>query len=201
VSCEQEKLAYLAAEAALADHGGCPPITDQNRNDPVVLACHIQLQTRQEARDRARRALEECENGVRLLNAEGLVTLLRVHDKETNYGGGRSNTITADVIFKLDSRPDKSFGFEMRDDDNLPTRQGMLALLRDALVHDLRVSTDYLETATTPNQNCFVIRVWLTKSRSPIDVRSDQWLVEESAESNIMKTKHDTVKNSISNVR
>jgi hypothetical protein len=59
----------------------------------------------------------------------------------------------------------------------------MLALLRDAFVYDLRVSTDYLEPATTPNQNCFVFRVWLTKS------------------SNIMKTKHDTVKNSISNVR
>ena len=162
-------------------------------------SCHIRLQTLQEARDRARRALDECENGVRLLNAEGLVTLLRVHDKETNYGGGRSNTVTADVIFKLDSRPDKAFGFELRDDDNLPTRQGMLALLRDAFVHDLRVSTDYLEHATTPNQNCFVIRVWLTKSRSPIDVRPDQWLVEES--SNIMKTKHDTMKNSISNLR
>lgn len=199
MSCEQEKVAYGVAEAALANHGGCPPITDQNRSDPLVLACHIRLQSLQEARDRARRALDECESGVRLLNAEGLVTLLRVHDKETNYGGGRSNTITADVIFKLDSRPDKAFGFELRDDDNLPTRQGMLALLQDAFVHDLRVSTDYLEPATTPNQNCFVMRVWLTKSRSPIDVRSDQWLVEES--SNIMKTKHDTTKNSISNVR
>jgi hypothetical protein len=115
---------------------------------------------------------------VTILVAEGLVTFLRVHERDTGYGGGRSNKITADVIFKLDSRPDQAFGFELRDDDNLPVRHGMLALLRDAIVHDLRVTADYFKLVTPPNQNSFVLRVALSKFRLPIDTRLDAQLVE-----------------------
>ncbi len=175
MSCEEERAAYEAAKARLEAHPGCPPLDTEN-NQSVI--CHGALENLRRNVRRARRALEECENGVRILEAEGLLTFLRVHEKETGYGGGRSNQITADVIFKLDSKPDKAFGFELRDDDNLPVRQGMLGLLRDALLHDLRVSTDYYELVTPPNQNSFVLRIALAKSRPPIDVRRDEWLVE-----------------------
>jgi hypothetical protein len=39
----------------------------------------------------------------------------------------------------------------------------MLALLREAIVHNLKVITDYFEEVTPPNQNSFVLRVALTK--------------------------------------
>lgn len=69
----------------------------------------------------------------------------------------------ADVIFKLDTRPDKAFGFQLRDGQFQPVRQGMLALLREAMVHGLKVATDYNELITPPNENSFIIRVALTK--------------------------------------
>jgi hypothetical protein len=50
-----------------------------------------------------------------------------------------------------------------------------LALLRDAIVHDLRVTADYFELVT-PNQNGFVLRVALSKFRLPIDTWLDAQL-------------------------
>jgi len=67
------------------------------------------------------------------------------------------------VIFKLDRRLDKSFGFQLREDAYQPVRQGMLALLRAAIAHNLSVITDYFEEVTSPNQNSIVLRVALTK--------------------------------------
>jgi hypothetical protein len=64
-------------------------------------------------------------------------------------------------VFKLDSRPDKSFGFQLRDDPRQPVRRGMLDLLQGAMINRLHVITDYIEPIATPNNNCFVIRVAL----------------------------------------
>ena len=99
----------------------------------------------------------------RLLEASGYVTFLRVNEPGSGYGGGVTNWIDADVIFKLDSRPDKGFGFQLRDDAAEPVRRGMLSLLEDAIVNGLNVITDYIESVATPNNNCFVIRVALTR--------------------------------------
>jgi hypothetical protein len=121
----------------------------------------------------AQRALGKCLQAnpppasLRLLETTGHVTFLLVVDPGVGYGGGASNWIDVDVIFKLDSRPDKSFGFQLRDDGFQPVRQGMLALLRDAMVHNLKVITDYTEVIAPPNQNSFVIRVALTKLPAP----------------------------------
>ena len=99
-----------------------------------------------------------------LLEAAGYVTYLRVNEPGGGFGGGSTNWFDADVIFKLDSRPDKGFGFQLRDDPTQPVRQGMLALLQDAIVNKLHVITDYIEPVATPNNNCFVIRVVLTQT-------------------------------------
>jgi hypothetical protein len=71
------------------------------------------------------------------------------------------------VVFKLDSRPDKGFGFQLRDDPTQPVRQGMLDLLQNAIANNLQVITDYVEPVATPNNNCFVIRVALTQTPPP----------------------------------
>lgn len=96
-----------------------------------------------------------------LLQATGHVTFLLLNEAGGGYGGGSTNWIDADVVFKLDSRPDKGFGFQLRDDPAQPVRRGMLDLLQDAIVNKLRVITDYVEPSATPNNNCFVIRVAL----------------------------------------
>ncbi len=105
-----------------------------------------------------------------LLEATGYVTFLRANDPGGGFGGGSTNWFDADVIFKLDSRADKGFGFQLRDGDPAqPVRRGMLDLLEDALIHRLPVITDYIEPTATPNNNCFVIRVALTPApESPI---------------------------------
>jgi hypothetical protein len=96
-----------------------------------------------------------------LLQLTGYVTFLRVNEPGSGFGGGSTNWFDADVIFKFDTRPDKVFGFQLRNDDFQPVRQGMLVLLQDAVLHHLQVTTDYLELATLPNNNSFVIRVAL----------------------------------------
>ncbi len=103
----------------------------------------------------------------RLLEVGGHVTFLRVNEPGGGFGGGSTNWFDADVIFKLDSRPDKGFGFQLRDDAALPVRQGMLDLLQDALVNRLWVLTDFIEPVMSPNNNCFVIRVAVTPPPPP----------------------------------
>jgi hypothetical protein len=121
----------------------------------------------------AQNALAACqrenppEATTRLLQVTGYVTFLRVNEPGSGFGGGSTNWFDADVIFMLDSRSDKGFGFQLRDDPFQPVRQGMLALLRDAVLQHLQVTTDYIELVTPPNNNSFVIRVALQHIPQP----------------------------------
>lgn len=99
----------------------------------------------------------------RLLETTGYVTFLLVNEPGSGYGGGSTNWLDADVIFKLHSRPEKGFGFQLRD-ENESIRRGMLSLLEDAIVNKLQVITDYIELPSLPNNNSFVIRVALTQT-------------------------------------
>ena len=103
----------------------------------------------------------------RLLQVTGYVTFLRVNEPGSGFGGGATNWFDADVIFMLDPRPDKGFGFQLRDDPFRPVREGMLALLRDAVMQRLPVTTDYIELVTPPNNNSFVIRIALQSIPQP----------------------------------
>lgn len=95
------------------------------------------------------------------VNATGKVTLLRVHDVGTGYGPP-SDFIDVEAVVWLDSQPGKAFGFQLRNDANLPARQGMLDLLRDALANNWTVSIDYLVPPNHVN-NFVIIRTWVTK--------------------------------------
>jgi hypothetical protein len=95
------------------------------------------------------------------VNASGKITLLRVHDLGTGYGPP-SDFIDVEAVLWLDSQPGKAFGFQLRNDQFLPARQGMLDLIRDAFANNWNVSIDYLMPAGHTN-NFVLIRAWATK--------------------------------------
>jgi hypothetical protein len=95
-----------------------------------------------------------------LLQSNGKLTFLRVHDVGTKFGPP-TDQIDAEVIMKLDTEPNRAMGFQLRNDGNRPARQGMLDLLRDAFNHNWTVAVDY--NLNTGKKNGIAIRVALTK--------------------------------------
>jgi len=96
------------------------------------------------------------------------VTFLRIQDIGKGFGGGDSNFIDADVIFKLDTSPSKTFGFQLRNDNNFPVRDGMLSLLREAVKdRGLSAVTEYFELVNPPNQNSIAFHVAIFRSLRP----------------------------------
>ncbi len=73
----------------------------------------------------------------------GKLTFFRVHELGTGYGPS-GDSLDAEAIVKLDSAPDLSFGFQLRSDQNLPAREGMLELLRLAFRSNLTVGVEYM---------------------------------------------------------
>jgi hypothetical protein len=92
-----------------------------------------------------------------LLAAEGKLTFLRVHDVGTGFGPP-GDSINVEVVIQLDTHPGKSFGFQLRTDDQEYARKGMLDLLRDAFNEDHRVRVDYVRTGI---RNGEILRVML----------------------------------------
>jgi hypothetical protein len=77
-----------------------------------------------------------------ILAIEGRLTLLRVHDVGTGFGPP-GDQLDAEVIVRVDSDPDKAFGFQLRADAGEEDHRRMLDLLRDALNHGHRVRIEY----------------------------------------------------------
>jgi hypothetical protein len=78
-----------------------------------------------------------------LLEKTGKLVFLRAHDLGTSYGPP-NDELDVEAVFILNAMDEGTYGFQLRNDDNLPARQAMFALLRDAFVHDLTVIADYL---------------------------------------------------------
>jgi hypothetical protein len=95
-----------------------------------------------------------------LLESKGRITFLRVHDVGTGFGPP-SDFLDVEVVIQLDSQPGKSFGFQLRNDNNRPARNGMLDLLRDAFANNFPVLIDY--TVTPPKVNGVILRVAVVK--------------------------------------
>ena len=73
----------------------------------------------------------------------GKVSFLRVNEIGYEYGPA-GDVLKTEVVVRLDSAPDMAFGFELRaGDQNLPARLAMLAILRDAYIHQLSVLLAY----------------------------------------------------------
>ena len=83
-----------------------------------------------------------------------MLTFLRVNEPGYDYGGGKSNKIDVEVIFRLDTFRSKAFGFQLRDDAYGPAREAMLSLLRVAITGRLRVRVDFDAFVQPPNENC-----------------------------------------------
>jgi hypothetical protein len=80
-----------------------------------------------------------------VLVARGRLTQLRVHDVGSGFGPP-VDRIDGEVVIALDTEPGRAFGFQLRNDANLPARRRMLALLRDAFTHDRPLLIEYLRT-------------------------------------------------------
>lgn len=98
----------------------------------------------------------------RLIQSQGKVTFLRVHNVGSRYGPPEDQ-IDVEVVTGLDSVPGRRMGFQLRDDKNRATRQGMLDLLRDAYTHDWTVLIDYSIDLDNGKKNGEAIRVALKK--------------------------------------
>jgi hypothetical protein len=100
-----------------------------------------------------------------LLQRQGKVTFLRVHDVGTGFGPP-GDQIDVEVVFQLDTAPLKSFGFQVRNDGNRAARQGMLDLLRDAFNHGWTVVVDFNIDDPVNDNNGVAIRVALTGNQT-----------------------------------
>lgn len=90
-----------------------------------------------------------------LLAVEGKPTFLRVHDVGTGWGPA-SDFLDAEVVIKLDTVPDRAFGFQLRNDVRKNEHHGMLDVVRDAFNRNQRIRIEYVRTGL---RNGRVIRV------------------------------------------
>lgn len=99
-----------------------------------------------------------------LLEKTGKIIFLRAHDLGTLYGPP-SDQLDVEAVFILNALGEGAFGFQLRNDDNLPTRQAMFSLLREAFVHNFTVIVDFLIDPGKKNGTAF--RVALIRETSP----------------------------------
>jgi hypothetical protein len=95
-----------------------------------------------------------------LLEKSGKIVFLRAHDVGTKFGPP-SDQLDVEAVFILNALTDGALGFQLRNDANLPARQAMFSLLRDAFVNNLTVIADFL--IDPPKKNGVAIRVALTR--------------------------------------
>lgn len=93
-----------------------------------------------------------------LLEKTGKIVFLRAHDVGTKFGPP-NDQLDVEAVFILNAINEGAFGFQLRNDNNLPARQAMFSLLRDAFVNNLPVTADFL--VDTGKQNGVAIRIAL----------------------------------------
>ena len=82
-----------------------------------------------------------------LLQVSGKITFLRVNDVGTGFGPP-TDYLDTEIEVQLDSQPGKSFGFQLRADNEEYARNGMLGILRSAFRSNSTVVIDYYRTGT-----------------------------------------------------
>jgi hypothetical protein len=78
-----------------------------------------------------------------LIETVGHITFLRAHELGSGFGKA-PNFLDAEVIAQLAEEPLLSFGFQLRTDQNAPTRLDMFDLLRSAFVGGRPIRLDYV---------------------------------------------------------
>jgi hypothetical protein len=97
-----------------------------------------------------------------LLEKTGKIVFLRAHDPGTKYGPP-NDQLDVEAVFILNAINDGAYGFQLRNDGNLPARQAMFSLLRDAFVNNLAVTADFL--IDPGKKNGVAIRIALTRNQ------------------------------------
>ena len=97
-----------------------------------------------------------------LLEKTGKIVFLRAHDPGTKYGPP-NDQLDVEAVFILNAINDGAYGFQLRNDGNLPARQAMFSLLRDAFVNNLPVTADFL--IDPGKKNGVAIRIALTRNQ------------------------------------
>ena len=97
-----------------------------------------------------------------LLEKTGKIVFLRAHDPGTGFGPP-NDALDVEAVFILNTITDGAMGFQLRNDANLPARQAMFGLLRDAFVNNLPVTADFL--IDPGKKNGTAIRIALTRSQ------------------------------------
>jgi hypothetical protein len=95
-----------------------------------------------------------------IVAATGKVIALRAHDLGTGYGPS-TDYIDVEVVVRLDSMPNDRFGFQLRQDTKLPSREGMFQLLLSAMQNNWNVTMDY--DSVPGKMNHILFRVWVGK--------------------------------------
>ena len=98
-----------------------------------------------------------------LLEKTGKIVFLRAHDPGTKFGPP-TDQLDVEAVFILNAMNDGAYGFQLRNDGNLPARQAMFSLLRDAFVNNLPVTADFL--IDPGKKNGVAIRIALTRSQT-----------------------------------
>jgi hypothetical protein len=80
-----------------------------------------------------------------LIETVGCIIFLRAHELGSGYGKP-PNFLDCEVIVLLAEEPYRAFGFQLRADQEQPTRQQMLDLLRAAFIADRPIRIDYVKT-------------------------------------------------------
>jgi hypothetical protein len=97
-----------------------------------------------------------------MYHVEGKVTLLRVLDLSTSppWGAPGDELTSSEAVVKISGDPDKAFGIDLKTSDpEFAARSAMLAVLRDAYVHQLDVSVGFMEEPTGNRHSFQLARV------------------------------------------
>jgi hypothetical protein len=98
----------------------------------------------------------------RLIASQGRVKELRVVELGSRHGPP-TDQIDVEVVAELDSVPDRGMGFQLRNDQHRPVRQGMLDLLRDAFQLGCQTRIEYSIDLDAGKKNGVIVRVILIK--------------------------------------
>jgi hypothetical protein len=90
----------------------------------------------------------------------GKITFIRINDVGGQFGPP-SDRIDVEVVIKISSKPDNTFGFKLRKDDNQITHEAMLNLLKEAFDNDKNIKIEY--NAINGKKNYVLFRVIMEK--------------------------------------
>jgi hypothetical protein len=98
----------------------------------------------------------------------GKIVFLLAIDPDIGGYGPPGDSLNVEAVFILNAIDDGAYGIKLRNEKELPARQAMFSLLRDAFVNDLTVIVDY--QIAPGKHNGYAIRVALIRETKIIPI-------------------------------